>query len=98
MLLCKIQLPRKVRLSRRTKEFQLISFFQHQLLYLRLRATQGAHNPSCYQTCVVRMQPALDGIYPLFQKRSLDQNYLLGKASLIAKVQIGKSVLFFIWS
>ena len=46
MLLFKIQLPRRVRLSRRTKEFQLISFFQHQLLYLRLRATQGAHNPS----------------------------------------------------
>ena len=46
------------------------------------------------------MQPALtglDGIYPLLQKRSLDQNYLLGKASLIAKVQIGKIVLSFNW-
>ena len=49
----------------------------------------------CYHACVARMQPALDGIYPLFQKRSLDQNYLLGEASLIAKVQIGKIVLLF---
>ena len=36
------------------------------------------------------LQPALDGIFPLFQKRSVDQNYLLGKASLIARVQIEK--------
>ena len=35
-------------------------------------------------------QHALDRIYPLFQKRSVDQNYLLGKVSLIAKVQVEK--------
>ena len=44
------------------------------------------------------MYAALDRIYPLFQKRSVDQNYLLGKVSLIAKVQIDKGkIVFFIF-
>ena len=51
-----------------------------------------------YYTYVECIQSALDRIYPLFQKRSVDQNYLLGKASLIAKVQIEKGkIVFFIF-
>ena len=44
------------------------------------------------------LQPGLDGIFPLFQKRSVDQNYLLGKASLIAKVQIEKGKILSVFN
>ena len=42
--------------------------------------------------------PGLDGTFPLFQKRSVDQNYLLGKASLIAKVQIEKGKILSVFN
>ena len=42
------------------------------------------------------VQSALHIIYPLFQKRFVNQNHLLGKASLIAKVQIDKGEIVLI--
>ena len=44
------------------------------------------------------LQPGLDGIFRLFQKRSVDQNYLLGTASLIAKVQIEKGKILSVFN
>ena len=56
-----------------------------------LSASRGARNPNVKVVITHAWHLySQDGIFPFFQKRSVDQNYLLGKASLIAKVQIEK--------